>query len=163
MAPSTAEREIRLLRSHKQPIQLLDSQAISELGITITPSYDQENDALTFDFGFDEPTFDLPEPDGMMIWRIGRQSDSVTGFTIVGAQEKGISGISIQFIARRKEDIERNLRKNPLALASGRATRALVEGVVVRAHAEEIQMEQPDERDTFFEEVETRLKAFVSV
>ena len=86
MPPSTAEREIRLLRSHTQPTRL-ESVTIGELGLTLTPSYDAENDAISFDFGLDEPTYDLPEPDGKMIWRIVRSTDRVAGFTIVGARE----------------------------------------------------------------------------
>ncbi len=105
MPPSTAEREIRLLRSYKQPLKL-DSQEIPELGMTITPVYDVENDALSFDFGLNEPTIDLPESNGRMIWKIGLNSGKVAGFTIIGARELSLSHISIQFIARRKEDIE---------------------------------------------------------
>ncbi len=136
MPPSTAEREIRLLRSHKQPMRF-DSFQIPELDLTLTPFYDAENDALSVDFGLEEPTFDLPEPDGRMIWRIGRRSDVVAGFTIVGVREWAISQITVEFIARRKSDIERGLRRIPGGAAKGRATRDLIEGVVVTAISDE--------------------------
>lgn len=136
MLPSSAEREIRLLRSHTQPTGL-DSVKIPELGLRLTPSYDPENDALSVDFGLEEPTFDLPEPDGRLIWRIGRQSDSVAGFSIVGIREGAVSGITIEFIAKRKHDIEQGLRRIPGVGAKGRATRDLVERVVVTAMSDE--------------------------
>jgi hypothetical protein len=85
----------------------------------------------------DEPTFDLPDPDGRMTWRIGRESDTVAGFTVVGLQQMGISGVSIAFIMRRKADIERGLRRLPDARSRQRATRDLVEQVVVTAISDE--------------------------
>lgn len=136
MPPSTAEREIRLLQSANQPIAL-ESMQIPELGVMLTPSYDRENDAFSIDFGLDEPTFDLPDPDGRMTWRIGRESDTVAGFTVVGLQQMGISGVSIAFIMRRKADIERGLRRLPDARSRQRATRDLVEQVVVTAISDE--------------------------
>ena len=136
MPPSTTEREIRLLHSERQPIRL-DPVEIPELGRTLTPSYDPENDALSVDFGLDELTVDLPDPDGRMTWRIGRHSDMIAGFTIVGMRELGISGITIEFIVRRKGDIERRLRRIPGILSKGRATRDLVEQVVVTAASDE--------------------------
>jgi len=136
MPPSTAEREIRLLQNYGQPTTL-DSVDIPQIGLTLTPSYDHENDALSVDFGVDEPTFDLPDPDGRMIWRIGRRSEMVAGFTIVGVREGAISEITIEFIARRKGDIERRLRRIPGMLSRGRATKDLVEQVVVTAVADE--------------------------
>jgi hypothetical protein len=136
MPPSTAEREIRLLESDTEPVNL-GSLEIPELGLTLSPSYDHENDAFSVDFGLDEPTFDLPEPDGRMTWRIGRDSDMVAGFTIVRMRESGISGITIEFIVQRKEHIERRLRRIPGILSKGRATRDLVEQVVVTALSDE--------------------------
>lgn len=136
MPLSSAEREIRLLRSHTRPTRL-PSVSIPALGLTLTPSYDSTNDAFSVDFGLDEPTVDLPEPDGRMIWRIGRRSDVVAGFTIVGAKEGAISEITIQFIARRKEDIERGLRRIPGALTRGRVTKDLIDEIVVTAVSRE--------------------------
>ena len=136
MPPSTAEREIRLLQSDKEPIRL-DSVPIPELGLTLIPTYDLENDALSVDFGLAEPTFDLPDPDGRMTWRIARHSDMVAGFTIVGIREVGISDITIEFIVRRKGDIERRLRRFPGTLSAGRTTRDLVEQIVVTAASDE--------------------------
>jgi len=130
MPLSAAEREIRLLRSHEEPTRLA-SVRIPGLEFTLTPSYDPENDALSVDFGSEEATFDLPEPDGGLIWRIGRRSDSVAGFTILDVREGAISKVTIEFIMNRKQDIERKLRRIPGIGATGRATRDLVEQVVV--------------------------------
>ncbi|KKM23601.1 hypothetical protein LCGC14_1613550 [marine sediment metagenome] len=135
MPLSAAEREIRLLRSHKEPARL-DSFEIPDLGLTLTPCYDPENDALSVDFGSDEATFDLPEPDGRLIWRIGRRSDSIAGFTILGVREGAISKVTIEFIVKRKQDIEKKLRRIPGIGAIGRATRDLIEQVVVTAESD---------------------------
>lgn len=136
MAPSTAEREIRLLRSHAQPTTL-DSVHIPKLGLVLTPSYEAESDVLSVDFGLNEPTFDLPDPDGRMIWRIGRHSDAVAGFSIAGVGKWAISGVTVEFITRRKGAIESRLRRIPMTLARGRATRELIEEVIVTAVADD--------------------------
>ena len=137
MVPSTTEREIKLLRSRKQPAKL-DSVNIPELNLTLTPSYDAENDVISIDFGLNEPTIDLPDPDGRMIWRIGRRSDRVAGFAIVGANKEGaLSDIGIRFIVRRKKDIESRLPKFPRAFAAGRATKNLIDAVIVTAVSDE--------------------------
>jgi hypothetical protein len=136
MAPSTTERELRRLRSHKQPIEV-ESLQVPELGLSIRVSYESENDALAFDFGSDEPTIDLPEPDGVMIWQVGRHSGRVAGFTIVDAWKVAISEITIKFIAHRKETIEQCLRRVPGALATGRVNRNLIDEVRVTAVCEE--------------------------
>jgi len=101
--------------------------------MTLTPSYDPENDALSVDFGSEEAAFDLPEPDGRLIWRIGRRSDTVVGFTILGVREGAISKVAIEFIVKRKQDIDRELRRIPGIGAIGRATRDLIDQVVVTA------------------------------
>jgi len=132
MPPSAAEREIRLLQSRTPPIEL-DAVQIPQVGLTLTPSYDAENDAFSVDFGLSEPTFDLPEPDGRMIWRIGRRGGDIAGFTIVGVRDGGISEISVELIARRKEGIERRLRRVPDVVSRGRATKGLIEEVIVTA------------------------------
>ena len=136
MPPSAAEREIRLLQSRREPIEF-EPLHIPELELTLTPSYDSENDAFSVDFGLRDPAFDLPEPDGKMIWRIDQRSGAVAGFTIVGVREIGISEIGVELIARRKEDIERRLRSIPHVLSKGRATKALIEQVIVTAVTEE--------------------------
>jgi len=136
MPPSTAEREIRLLRSHTQPTRL-EPFVLPGLGFELTPSYDPASDAFSVDFGLNEATMDLPEPDGIMIWRIGRRSNAVAGFTICRAKEGAISQISVQFIVRRKEDIEQGLRRIPGIGAKRFATRDLIDEVVVTAVAED--------------------------
>ncbi len=159
MPPSTAEREIRLLRNHEQPTKIeLESKEIPELGMKLTPYYDIENDALSFDFGSEEPTIDLPDPDGRMIWKIGRNSENVTGFTIIGAKKWSISHIGIQFIIRRKNDIERGLRRIPITLIGGRATKDLIEAVIVMAVTEDAHSGTNVEDDQFFKEVESKLE-----
>lgn len=135
MPTSTAEREIRLLNSGRQPTTL-EPVHIRELNLTLVPSYDPENDAFSVDFGLDEATFDLPEPDGRMIWKIGCPSDRVAGFTILGAKKWGLSQIGVGIIAR-KQNIERELRKVPDAFTLGCATKGLIEAVIVAAIANE--------------------------
>ncbi len=132
MPPSTAERKMRLWQRHEEPTRLAPLE-FRELGLTLTPFYDKEADVLSVDFGLDEPTFDLPESDAQMIWQIGRESDQVAGFAIVGVKEGAISKITIQFIVSRKEDIERRLQRSSSFLSRGRATRALIEEVIVTA------------------------------
>jgi len=140
MAPSTTDLELRALQS--QP-QQLESVHIPGLGLTLTPSYDADNDVISIDFGLNEPTIDLPEPDGMMIWRIGRHSDRVAGFAIVGAKEGPLSRIGIQFIMRRKKAIETRLPMFP-AFAGRRVTRDVVEEVIVTAVSQSIEAFETD-------------------
>lgn len=135
MAASSAEREIRLIKTQKRP-QLLCEQKVEELGIILTCAYDAENDALLFDFGADEPTFDLPEPDGRMVWKIGYRSSSVGGFIILAATRLGVSQVQVNILGR-KERIERKLKTLPDAIAAGRATRMLIERVIVGADQDE--------------------------
>lgn len=162
MPPSTTEREIRLLRSHTQPTRL-KSVEIPELELTLTPSYDPENDAFSIDFGSNEPTFDLPELDGQMIWRIGRRSDRVAGFTIVGARKASISGISIEFIVKRKRDIEERLQRTQEAVLTGQATRYLIDQVIVMALSKEEPVAPPSpEVQNVWREVVSKLEELVS-
>jgi len=135
MPASSVDREIQLLRAHRQPSELC-SQHIEELGITLRASYDPVNDALLFDFGLDEPTFEMPEGDGIMVWRIGRLTGSVAGFAMLGAKKFGVAKVDVDLDAR-KESIERGIRNFPKALASGRPTRVLIKSVGVTAHTDE--------------------------
>jgi hypothetical protein len=131
MPPSSAEREIRLLRAGQQ-LQKIAETRIDDLGLTLLASYDPEDDALVVEFGLREPTFDLPEPDGRMIWRIGYQSRSVAGFTLLLAKKSGVHAVRVD-LGARIESIERGIRNTPAAAASGRATRVLIENVAVTA------------------------------
>jgi hypothetical protein len=135
MPASTAERELSLLGAETQPMGL-NVVPIPELGLTVTSSYDNENDALSVDLGLDEPTFDLPEPDGRMIWKIGYQTERVAGFTILGAKRWRVSTLKIDLIARRYDEIEQGLRRIPGLLESGRVTKDVLEQVVVTAFSE---------------------------
>lgn len=157
MPPSAAEREIRLLRSHKEPARLPPVE-IPDLGSTLTFSYDSENDALSVDFGSREATFDLPEPDGRLIWRIGRRSDGLAGFTILGVREGAISEVTIEFIVTRKKDIERELRRIPGIGAMGRATRDLIEQVVVTAVSDAPTGERHPEMENAWKDAVNRVK-----
>jgi hypothetical protein len=114
-----------------------------ELGLKIQPSYDEENDALSVDFGLDEPSFDLPDCDGRILWQIGRETGSVVGFAILGARKWGIKQILVN-IAGRKDDMERGLKRMGPALSAGRATRILVERVVIRAEQGEAERKSPN-------------------
>ena len=162
MPLSAAEREIRLLRSHQAPTRLA-SVEISDLGPTLTPCYDPENDALSVDFGSEEATFDLPEPDGRLIWKIGRRSDSVVGFTILGVREGAISKVAIEFIVKRKQDIERELRRIPGIGAKGRVTRDLIERVVVTAVSDAAPEEHDPEMESTWTDVVNRVKKMAEV
>jgi hypothetical protein len=135
MPASSVEREIQLIRTHRQPKEL-SSQHIEELGITLRASYDPVNDALLFDFGLGEPTFEMPEGDGIMVWKIGRLSGSVAGFTILGAVKFRVARVNVDLDAR-KESIERGIRNFPKPLASGSATRVLIKSAEVTAHTTE--------------------------
>ncbi len=162
MPPSAAEREIRLLRSHKEPKRLASTK-IPDLGPTLTFSYDPENDALSVDFGSEEATFDLPEPDGKLIWRVGRRSDNLAGFTILGVREGAISKVTIEFIVKRKQDIERELRRIPGIGAIGRATRDLIERVVVTTVSDTPTQEHDSEMEKAWMEVVNRVNKLASV
>ncbi|MEN6450076.1 MAG: hypothetical protein ABFC96_06270 [Thermoguttaceae bacterium] len=131
MPASTAERELNFLRHRTHPTALA-AVTIPELQIIVTPTYDPDSDALSVDFGLDEPTFDLPEPDGRMIWKVSHSTDQVAGFTILGVKKLGFSQLNIDFIAR-KDTIERGLRLAPGLLSSGRVTRDAIEHIVVTA------------------------------
>jgi hypothetical protein len=130
MPPSAAEREIRLLEERKEP-QSVWSEHIPELGTTVVVKYDSVNDALSFNFGVNDITFDLPESDGRMLWKVSRNSNTIVGFDILEAKRFGISEVRVNIVAR-KEDIERNLRKIKGAFSSGRPTRLLVASVAVK-------------------------------
>lgn len=131
MAASSTEREIHRLRE-RQALELLGSTEIEALELTLTVKYDRANDALLVDFGIKEPTFDLPDGDGRMFWKIGKRNGCVAGFTIVGARELGCAGLRINIEARKKtiEDRLKGLTQMP---ARNRATRTLIENVVVTA------------------------------
>ena len=131
MPASSAERAISLLRSRRQP-EPIGSTQIEELGLTLTSFYDPENDALVFDFGLKEPTFDVPAGDGIMVWKISRHTGSVAGFSIFHAKKFAVSEVTVN-IAARKHNLEEVLKGIPDATVSGRATRTLIERVLVTA------------------------------
>src|SRR4030042_4951461 len=89
MPPSAAEREIRILKERKEP-QIVYSEHIPELGTNVVVKYDSVNDTLSFDFGQEDMTFDLPESDGRMIWKVARSNNTIVGFEIIEAKHFGI-------------------------------------------------------------------------
>jgi len=141
MPMSPAGREIRRLESYEQP-RFLSKERVPELGITITVTYDSTNDILAFGFGTGEPSFDLPEPDGRLVWKVAPRTNTVVGFEILEAKKLGVSEVRVN-IETRKEDIERNLRKFPGGFSSGRPTRPLITSVAVAAASEEAEQPTP--------------------
>jgi len=137
MPSSSAEREIKLLESYQEPI-IVDRGEVPELGLSITVTYDKVNDVLDFDFGLGEATFDLPEPDGRLIWKIAHRTRTAVGFAILEAKELGVSEVQVN-IAARKENIEQNLKTVPEAFSSGRPTRMLITSVAITAESEQAQ------------------------
>ena len=135
MPISSVERELQLLEAYQQP-EIICTGKLPELGIIITVTYEKVNDILAFDFGADEATFDLPEPDGRIIWQIAHRTGTVVGFAILEAKRLDVSQVQVN-IAARKEDIERNLRI-PGALSSGRPTRILITSVAFAAQSDEL-------------------------
>jgi len=135
MPSSAAEREIRLLEERKEP-QAVCIEHIPELGTNVVVKYDSVNDTLSFDFGPEDMTFDLPESDGRMIWKVARSSNTIIGFDILEAKHFGISEVRVDITAR-KEDIERNLQRIRGAFSSGRPTRLLITSVAVKRETTE--------------------------
>ena len=134
MPSSSAEREIKLFESYQEPV-VVDERKVPELGLSITVTYDLVNDVLDFDFGIGESTFDLPEPDGRLIWKIAHRTRTAVGFAILEAKELGVSEVQVN-IAARKENIERNLKSVPEAFSSGRPTRMLITSVALAVESD---------------------------
>lgn len=136
MPASSVEREIKKLKSHERPT-IIDDKSLEHLGIQFKVQYDHENDILSFNFGFKEASYEMPEPDGIMIWEIGKVTGNVVGFLILDAKVHGISGVEIQIASRaaKKDEIEKWVRKHPSAFASGNITKLLIESVEVTTHA----------------------------
>ncbi len=138
MPASGAEREIKLANSYQRP-QEISSISLEELGLTLKVAYDCINDSLLFDFRLGEPTFELPEPDGIMVWKIGRETGSVAGFIVLEVKKLGISNIRVDIAARaaKKDAIEFGVKKSPQIMSSKRTSRLLIESVTVAADANE--------------------------
>ena len=130
---SSADWEISLLRSRKKPKRLKPVH-LDDIGLTLIPSYDSQNDIFAVDFDLAEEGADLPEPDGRLVWKISRHNGSVIGFFILGAKAWGLAGLTID-IAARKEGIEDGLRRLPPESLWGQITKTLIERVAVTAYA----------------------------
>ncbi|HUT52412.1 MAG TPA: hypothetical protein VM658_03375 [bacterium] len=134
MPPSTTTREINRLCAYEQPCPI-KKYSIEELGIVISASYDHVNDALIFDFGLGEASFDMPEGDGRIIWRISHQSRSVTGLIILDVMK--IDKITINILAKI-QGIENVIKSLPKAFLHGRPTRVLIEKVEIMSQESKI-------------------------
>ena len=154
MPSSSTERQIRLLDSHQEP-EIIDISRIPELNLPVVVTYDSLNDVLGFDFGMRESTFDLPQPDGRIVWKVSHRTGDVVGFEILEARKLGVSEVRVN-IAARKEDIEKYLKKLLPTFLTGRPSRMLITGVAVRVESEEPQSPCP----TFKEAVERFESAF---
>ncbi|HUW30320.1 MAG TPA: hypothetical protein VM223_01775 [Planctomycetota bacterium] len=127
MPPSSTERELRLIETRKEP-RLLFKKKMPRLGLTMSSYYDSVNDALVFDFGQDEPSFDLPESDGRIIWKVGSSTGSVTGFAVIGMVKIGVIAVTVDLDVR-KECIEESVRS--FSGPPRRATRILIDRIAV--------------------------------
>jgi hypothetical protein len=144
MPLSSTECQLDRLKNRDRPYQIVRQQ-IDESGPALTCSYDKSNDVLLFELGLEEPTFDLPEPDGRTIWWIGRHSGIVAACAIVGASLLGTAGVKIDFSAR-KQAIERSLRKIPGATAAPRPCRVLIDYVFEASEHSESDATLADQR-----------------
>ncbi|MBE0537143.1 MAG: hypothetical protein IH624_15890 [Phycisphaerae bacterium] len=156
MATSSAEREIRLLQ-HSEGTVSLGKQAVPELDLTFEAAYDNVNDALLFDFGLKEPTYDLPEPDGRIIWKIAHLSNELAGCVVLGAKAFGVAEVKID-MRLRKENIEGILRKVPHAFLAGRPTKTLIDKVELTVKSA-VPEENTAQLQDVFEQFEQLVKA----
>ena len=145
MPPSATENERRLLGRPEQ-IMSLGETSVEELGLVVTFSYDCENDTLLLDFGSDEPSIELPEADGGLIWKIGQRSNTVIGFGILAAKKRGVQEVRMEILAARKESIERHLKGFSIGVPRIRPAKVLVEDLVVRVQASKEDPPKSDER-----------------
>jgi hypothetical protein len=131
MALSSTECQLSVLARRTTP-QVIMREKLEEIGLEIVCSFDSVNDALVFDFGLNEPAFDLPESDGRVIWRIGRSTSTVTGFSIMGARRLGLKNIRVDFDAKTQL-ISESLRKCPQPINVAQSSRVLVDNFEVTA------------------------------
>ncbi len=134
MPPTSTQMALTKLHSPER-IKLLESAEISELEITLTSYYDEENDAFICDFGSPEPAFDLPEDDGIMLWKYGQQSKQIIGFVLAGAKAFGISELQVNFEARKKI-IESHIPSNVSFSRGNVGNNVLIEKIFVSANME---------------------------
>lgn len=134
MQTAAVERRLRLLQAKEHPVQL-GSYTIPELQLTVSAAYDKVNDALVFDFGSSEPSFEFPDNDVRILWSIGRQTGRILGFVVLNAKAFGISAVEMD-IAARMDSLDSGMRRNPVALEQGRPTRLSVENIAVTLRTE---------------------------
>ena len=131
MAASSTEMELNRIEASEER-SLLCENPIHGTELTLRAVYYPINDALAFDFGQGKPSFDLPDPDGIMTWKVGRDSNTVVGFAIVGVTKFDISHLTVN-LQLRKECIDENIKSLREEIGSGRARRVLIEKVAVAA------------------------------
>ncbi|MCX7046299.1 MAG: hypothetical protein NTX50_12535 [Candidatus Sumerlaeota bacterium] len=135
MPASAVERKMKSLEAHV-PIVILKEKEMPEIGMTLKAIYDPQNDVLEFDFGSCEPIFEVPESDGLLVWKIGHQTQQVVGFSILHAKEFNISEIQVNINAR-KNDIETALKRGiPAAVSCGRVTKAFIDSISIMVKAQ---------------------------
>jgi hypothetical protein len=163
MASSSTEREIRLLEENSHPEEFFKGK-IPSSDLVFTAAYDKLNDALLFDFGIKEPTYDLPEPDGRVIWKAGALSDMMAGVVILKAKELDVSEVRIKIgFPARKEAIEGIVKSTPGGFAAGRATRSLIDKIErVELHVKSIQPKDQADDKPFNDAFEEFKKQFAT-
>ena len=156
---SSTERQRRLLHSYEVPI-VLDRLRLKAPDLSVVVCYEPLNDALVFDFdiGPTESTFDLPEPDGLMVWRIGRHTGSVAGFVLFGVKKLEITNVKVNLVARMTS-IQKGFQRVPSTLSTERVTQLLIEEMFVTADARrEVQTPADDEFASLFSTAMKKIK-----
>lgn len=153
MAPSSAVREMRMRKTNIPP-RIIFKQDLPNSDLKFVASYDEVNDALIFDFGIREPAYDLPEPDGRVIWKISHLSEMVSGIILVGAKKFGVSHVSISI--NMKQEIEEILKKIPNPFSAGRPSKTLIEKVELV-----VKTEKEPRRDDLFKEAMNKFEESV--
>jgi hypothetical protein len=141
MPASSAEREINLLETGRQP-KIVCEEYVPPLNLTISVTYDPVNDVLGFDFGLGKQAVDVPEPDGRLVWKVDPQTDTVVGFELLEAKRIGVSEVRLD-IETRKRDIEQNLKRLPRPFLCGRPTQLLITSIAVLAKAHKAKSPTP--------------------
>jgi hypothetical protein len=119
--------------------------------------YDNVNDALILDFGLGEPSYELPEGDGRMIWMIGRVTRSVAGFILLEARQRQVEELRIGIFARVKV-IEKQVQAMPISISSSRPSQVLIEKVLVASKELPESNKQLDKYDFIFRDALEQIK-----
>lgn len=110
MPPSSAERALNRI---KNPgiIKIIDEHVeIPEIGFSMSIYHDTYLDSLIFDFDQMEPSIELPEEDGRMIWKISKATKKVTGFELLFVKSLNIHGVVLGIVSTKKQLIENAIK-----------------------------------------------------